>query len=209
MRDQLHRPAVQRRKRVAPFMRRLVRSRTFPVLGAILLVFLLSSLGVLLFEYPDNQSFHSLWDAIWWTLVTAATVGYGDKVPLTTGGRFVAILVMLFGIGLLGMVTGRIASWLVEWKIKEGSGLVDQKKVKKHFVICGWKNKQNRAKHRKSATPYQPSHYMTQPFFPMDNRSLEFFSHLPIHLMPTAPKHTVHAFPKLIKFRMYCNNDRL
>ena len=140
MREQLHRPAVHRRKRFGLIMRRLIKSRTFPVLGAILLVFLLSSLGVLLFEYPANQSFHSLWDAVWWTLVTAATVGYGDKVPLTTGGRFVAILVMLFGIGLLGMVTGRIASWLVEWKIKEGSGLVDQKKVKKHFVICGWKN---------------------------------------------------------------------
>jgi len=121
-------------------MRRLVRSRTFAVLGAILLVFLLSSLGVLLFEYPTNRGFHNLWDAMWWTLVTAATVGYGDKVPLTTGGRFVAVLVMLFGIGLLGMVTGRIASWLVNWKIKEGSGLADQKKVKKHFVICGWKN---------------------------------------------------------------------
>ncbi len=140
MREQLHRPAVHRRKRFGPIMRRLIRNRTFPVLGVILLVFFLSSLGVLLFEYPANQSFHSLWDAIWWTLVTAATVGYGDKVPLTTGGRFVAILVMLFGIGLLGMVTGGIASWLVEWKIKEGSGLADQKKVKKHFVICGWKN---------------------------------------------------------------------
>jgi voltage-gated potassium channel len=140
MRQELHRPAVHRRKRFGPIMRRLIKNRTFPVLGAILLVFLLSSLGVLLFEYPANQSFHSLWDAIWWTLVTAATVGYGDKVPLTTGGRFVAILVMLFGIGLLGMVTGGIASWLVEWKIKEGSGLADQKKVKKHFVICGWKN---------------------------------------------------------------------
>jgi voltage-gated potassium channel len=140
MREKLHRPAVHKRKRFGPLMRRLIRSRTFPVLGAILLVFLLSSMGVLLFEHPGNQSFNSLWDAIWWTLVTAATVGYGDKVPLTTGGRFVAILVMLFGIGLLGMVTGRIASWLVEWKIKEGSGLADQKKVKKHFVICGWKN---------------------------------------------------------------------
>ena len=140
MREEHQRPAVHRRKRFGHMMRRLVRSRTFAVLGAIFLVFILSSLGVLLFEYPANQGFHNLWDAMWWTLVTAATVGYGDKVPLTTGGRFVAILVMLFGIGLLGMVTGRIASWLVNWKIKEGSGLADQKKVKKHFVVCGWKN---------------------------------------------------------------------
>lgn len=140
MREELQRPAVHRRKRFGQIIRRLVRSRTFAVLGAIFLVLILSSLGVLLFEYPTNQGFHNLWDAMWWTLVTAATVGYGDKVPLTTGGRFVAILVMLFGIGLLGMVTGRIASWLVNWKIKEGSGLVDQKKVKKHFVVCGWKN---------------------------------------------------------------------
>ncbi len=140
MREELQRPAVHRRKRFGQIIRRLVRSRTFAVLGAIFLVLILSSLGVLLFEYPTNQGFHNLWDAMWWTLVTAATVGYGDKVPLTTGGRFVAILVMLFGIGLLGMVTGRIASWLVNWKIKEGSGLADQKKVKKHFVVCGWKN---------------------------------------------------------------------
>jgi voltage-gated potassium channel len=100
----------------------------------------MSSLGVLFFEYGANQGFTNMWDAVWWTLVTAATVGYGDKVPLTTGGRLVAILVMLLGIGLLGMITGRIASWLVAWKIKEGSGLADQKKMKKHFVICGWKN---------------------------------------------------------------------
>ena len=110
------------------------------MLGVILLVFLLSSLGVLLFEYPANQGFHNLWDAMWWTLVTAATVGYGDQVPLTTGGRLIAVLIMVFGIGRLGMVSGRIASWLVNWKIKEGSGLADQKEVKKHFVICGWKN---------------------------------------------------------------------
>ena len=140
MREELQRPVVHRKKRFGPIIERLVWSRTFAVIGAIFLVFLLSSLGVLLFENPTNKGFHNLWDAMWWTLVTAATVGYGDKVPLTTGGRVVAVLVMLFGIGLLGMVTGRIASWLVNWKIKEGSGLADQKKVKKHFVVCGWKN---------------------------------------------------------------------
>jgi voltage-gated potassium channel len=121
-------------------MRRAARSRTYPVIAAILMVLALSSVGVLLFEYHSNQSFRSLGDAIWWTLVTATTVGYGDKVPITTGGRMVGILVMIFGVGLLGMITGRIASWLVEWKIKEGSGLTTQKKTKRHLVICGWKN---------------------------------------------------------------------
>jgi voltage-gated potassium channel len=134
------RPAIRKKSRGGLLMRRLAKSRTYPVLAAILLVLALSSLGVLFFEYRANRSFSNLGDAIWWTLVTAATVGYGDKVPLTTGGKLVAVLVMLFGVGLLGMITGRIASWLVEWKIKEGSGLADQKKAKSHFIICGWKN---------------------------------------------------------------------
>ena len=135
-----NRAALRKKNRLAVLVKRATRSRTYPVIAIILLVFLLSSLGVLFFEYGVNQGFANMWDAIWWTLVTAATVGYGDKVPLTTGGRLVAILVMLLGIGLLGMITGRIASWLVAWKIKEGSGLADQKKIKKHFVICGWKD---------------------------------------------------------------------
>jgi voltage-gated potassium channel len=135
-----NRATFRKKNRLAFLMKRVTRSRTYPVIAAVLLVFLMSSLGVLFFEYGANQGFVNMWDAVWWTLVTAATVGYGDKVPLTTGGRLVAILVMLLGIGLLGMITGRIASWLVAWKIKEGSGLADQKKIKKHFVICGWKS---------------------------------------------------------------------
>jgi voltage-gated potassium channel len=135
-----NRAELRKKNRLAVLVKRATRSRTYPVIAIILLVFLLSSLGVLFFEYGVNRGFANMWDAIWWTLVTAATVGYGDKVPLTTGGRLVAILVMLLGIGLLGMITGRIASWLVAWKIKEGSGLADQKKIKRHFVICGWKN---------------------------------------------------------------------
>ena len=135
-----NRGAFPKRSRLAVLVKRAIRSRTYLVIAVVLLVFLVSSLGELFFEYGANQGFASIWDAVWWTLVTAFTVGYGDKVPLTTGGRVVAVLVMLFGIGLLAMITGRIASWLVAFKIKEGSGLADQKKIKKHFVICGWKN---------------------------------------------------------------------
>ncbi|MBW1740859.1 MAG: ion transporter [Deltaproteobacteria bacterium] len=120
--------------------KRFLRSRTWPVILAIILIFSLTSAGVLLFEHDINEGFHNFGDVVWWAIVTASTVGYGDKVPETTGGRVIGILVILFGVGLASIVTGRIASWLVEWKIKEGSGLATQKKLKKHLVICGWKN---------------------------------------------------------------------
>jgi voltage-gated potassium channel len=67
-------------------------------------------------------------------------VGYGDQVPESVGGRVVAVLVIFFGVLAASIVTGRIASWLVEWKIKEGSGLTTQRKLRRHLVICGWKN---------------------------------------------------------------------
>ena len=120
--------------------KRSLRSRTWPVIVAIILVFALTSGGVLLFEHDINEGFRHVGDVIWWTVVTASTVGYGDKVPQTTGGRVIGILVIVVGVCVASIVTGKIASWLVDWKIKEGSGLATQKKIKKHLVICGWKN---------------------------------------------------------------------
>src|SRR4051794_6917643 len=53
-------------------------------------------------------------DALWWSATTVTTVGYGDRYPVTTDGRFVAIGLMLAGIALIGVVTASIASWLIE-----------------------------------------------------------------------------------------------
>lgn len=52
-------------------------------------------------------------DALWWALVTATTVGYGDISPETLVGRFIAIMVMIFGIGLTALFTGAIASYFI------------------------------------------------------------------------------------------------
>ena len=52
-------------------------------------------------------------DALWWALVTATTVGYGDISPVSAGGRLVAVFLMLTGIGFISTLTGTIASYFV------------------------------------------------------------------------------------------------
>lgn len=52
--------------------------------------------------------------ALWWTCVTITTVGYGDYVPVTTEGRFVAVGVMIGGVMLVGAVTASFATWLID-----------------------------------------------------------------------------------------------
>ena len=49
-------------------------------------------------------------DALWWTLVTISTVGYGDLYPVTSYGRFLASLVIIFGVALFGMITSCITA---------------------------------------------------------------------------------------------------
>lgn len=59
--------------------------------------------------------------ALWWSLTTVTTVGYGDRVPVTGQGRLVAALLMVGGIALLGTVTATIASWLVA-RVEDAEG---------------------------------------------------------------------------------------
>jgi voltage-gated potassium channel len=108
--------------------------------GITLSVLLLSGAAVYRIERHDNPAFTGLGDGIWWALVTVTTVGYGDKFPITVGGRLMAAVVVFFGIGMVGIVTGKIASVLVERRIKEGRGLSDAHHLDGHTVILGWKS---------------------------------------------------------------------
>ena len=71
---------------------------------------------VLGLEENINPGINTAGDALWWATVTASTVGYGDIVPLTPGGRWVAVFLMTAGIGLFGTLTAYVATTLVPKK---------------------------------------------------------------------------------------------
>jgi voltage-gated potassium channel len=64
-------------------------------------------------DAPD-ASITTFGEALWWTITTISTVGYGDRYPVTFEGRLIAASLMVAGIALLGVVTASIASWFVE-----------------------------------------------------------------------------------------------
>jgi voltage-gated potassium channel len=59
-------------------------------------------------ERPDS-TIRSLGDALWWSLTTLTTVGYGDHVPVTTTGRLIAAGVMVAGVAVIGAVAAIVA----------------------------------------------------------------------------------------------------
>lgn len=77
----------------------------------VLLVVTLGSIAIVLLEAPAPQAnIHTGYDAVWWALVTIATVGYGDLYPVTNAGRVVGVLMIVVGVSLFSVLTSYIAS---------------------------------------------------------------------------------------------------
>jgi voltage-gated potassium channel len=89
--------------------------RLFDRLGRVAAVALgvvvLGSLVAYHAEHPSNPEFATLGDALWWGIVTLTTVGYGDIVPKTPAGRWAAVVIMITGIAVLGVLAGALSSF--------------------------------------------------------------------------------------------------
>lgn len=104
-----------------------------------ILVFTVLMLIIFLSEQKTNSAINTLFDAIWYTLVTITTVGYGDITPRSILGRTSAMILLLAGVALFGALSGKFASFLFDRQQKKDRGLLKMNKIKNHFLICGWK----------------------------------------------------------------------
>lgn len=83
---------------------------------------LMSAFLVLVFERGSGSTIQTFGEALWWAAQTVTSVGYGDVVPVTIGGRVVATILMVLGITLFGILTAGVAAYFVHDPDKEANG---------------------------------------------------------------------------------------
>jgi voltage-gated potassium channel len=83
------------------------------VLASVLLV-TFTSVAVLHVETDTDSNIKNASDALWWSLATITTVGYGDRYPTTAEGRLLGFVLMTAGVGLFGVFTGYVAHWFTD-----------------------------------------------------------------------------------------------
>lgn len=108
----------------------------FVALLTLLLVFISALVAFLL----EPETFGTLFNAIWWVMTTVATVGYGDYFPKTVPGKVLAMLLYVFGIGLLSLLIGKIFDSIAELqRRREGGKLKYQGQY--HIIVINWSKK--------------------------------------------------------------------
>lgn len=107
-----------------------------------LIVFLFVGIltGITYFEKKDpDSSIQTIWDALWFSIVTLTTVGYGDSYPITPVGKIFGLLFILSSLGLLGYLIGSATNLIRNYMENKKNGFFGTS-FREHFVIIGWNN---------------------------------------------------------------------
>ena len=81
----------------------------------LIIIMIFASSGIYLFEHKAQPlAFSNIPEAVWWSVATLTTVGYGDVVPVTAGGQIFGVIIMIIGIGMVALPAGILASAFTE-----------------------------------------------------------------------------------------------
>jgi voltage-gated potassium channel len=92
------------------------RSQYAAFITILLTIVVLTTASALVLQFESKSpdaNIHSGGDSLWYSIVTITTVGYGDRYPVTTGGRITAMFIMFMGVGIIGALASILASLLV------------------------------------------------------------------------------------------------
>jgi voltage-gated potassium channel len=95
----------------------------YTVSGILLLIYTASLAALDKERYQPGATINSFGKALWWSISTVTTVGYGDVYPVTNTGRVIAVMLMIGGIGLVGVITASLASWIIQRVAEEESAI--------------------------------------------------------------------------------------
>ena len=98
----------------------------------------LGGLSLYLIEGPSNDGIQSLGDAMWWSIVTITTVGYGDISPVTGLGKVVAAALMLLGMITLALFAGIVGNTLLQAVMRIREEWTRMSTAMNHVVVCGY-----------------------------------------------------------------------
>ena len=109
---------------------------------AMIVVFVSSVLIYVMEGNNPNSHINTLYEAVYWSIVTISSVGYGDIAPVSEEGRFVAMFVIMVGIVVLAFTTSLFVSAFTEKldEIREVKTVEQVSKIKKFYLICGYEN---------------------------------------------------------------------
>jgi voltage-gated potassium channel len=111
------------------FTRRLAQSTLlFTLVVALILVFTISWLVLLAEQSAPNANIKTYHDAVWWAFVTITTVGYGDYYPVTGWGQCMAVILMFFGLGIIGVLSSYLASTFISRQRRRAAKILGESK---------------------------------------------------------------------------------
>ncbi len=85
----------------------------------------------------SDSNINTIYDALWYSIITLTTVGYGDFYPVTPGGKIVSLIIIISSLGVLGYLLAQISRAVSEYINKKKMGL-NGTDMKNHFVVIGW-----------------------------------------------------------------------